>query len=128
MQSSSLVNTGDSEKDKSVTGKYNKDEVSKKLKKKYYQKQHPVTGFKHVELLHDNAPYACHCYIFANREGNIFIIPLLSPDLALVISFFFPKLKTVRWTEISFQTGAWMCHIPYLNQLTVTHSSSGFID
>ena len=42
-------------KGKSITGKYYKDVVLKKLKK-YYQKRCPATGFKHVRLLHDNAP------------------------------------------------------------------------
>ena len=42
-------------KGKSITGKYYKDVVLKKLKK-YYQKRRPATGFKHVRLLHDNAP------------------------------------------------------------------------
>ena len=41
-------------KGKSITGKYYKDVVLKKLKK-YYQKRRPATGFKHVCLLHDNA-------------------------------------------------------------------------
>ena len=42
-------------KGKSITGKYYKDVVLKKLKK-YYQKRRTATGFKHVRLLHDNAP------------------------------------------------------------------------
>jgi hypothetical protein len=42
-------------KGKSITGKYYKDVVLKKLKK-YYQKRRPVTGLKHIRLLHDNAP------------------------------------------------------------------------
>ena len=42
-------------KGKSITRKYYKDVVLKKLKK-YYQKRRPATGFKHVCLLHDNAP------------------------------------------------------------------------
>ena len=42
-------------KSKSITGKYYKDVVLKKLKK-YYQKRRPATDFKHVRLLHDNAP------------------------------------------------------------------------
>ena len=37
-------------KGKSITGKYYKDVVLKKLKK-YYQKRRPATGFKHVRLL-----------------------------------------------------------------------------
>ena len=44
-------------KGKSITGKYYKDVVLKKLKKyMYYQKRRPAIGFKHVCLLHDNAP------------------------------------------------------------------------
>ena len=42
-------------KGKSITGKYYKDVVLKKLKK-YYQKRCSATGFKHVRLLHDNSP------------------------------------------------------------------------
>ena len=41
-------------KGKSVTGKYYKDVIVKTLKK-YHQKWHPILGFKHVWLLHDNA-------------------------------------------------------------------------
>ena len=41
-------------KGKSVTGRYNQDVILKKLKK-YYQKWHPVWGFRYVCLLHDNA-------------------------------------------------------------------------
>jgi hypothetical protein len=36
-------------KGKSITGKYYKDVVLKKLKK-YYKKRRPVTGFKHIRL------------------------------------------------------------------------------
>ena len=42
-------------KGNSITGMYYKDIVLLKLKK-YYQKLRPTTGFKHVRLLHDNAP------------------------------------------------------------------------
>ena len=59
MQSSSLVKgvaiKVPVKKGNSVTGKYYKDIVLKKLKK-YYQKRRPTTGFKYVRLLHDNAP------------------------------------------------------------------------
>ena len=40
---------------KSIMGKYYKDVVLKKLKT-YYQKRPPVTGIKHIRLLHDNSP------------------------------------------------------------------------
>ena len=43
------------EKGKNITGKYYKDIVLQKPKKKY-QKRRPVTGFKHIRLLHGNGP------------------------------------------------------------------------
>ena len=49
------------EKFKSITGKYYKGVVLKKLKK-YYLKRRPATGFKHIHLLHDNAP--AHTSVF----------------------------------------------------------------
>jgi hypothetical protein len=42
-------------KGKSITGKYYKDVVLKKLNK-YYKKRRPATDFKHIRLLHDNPP------------------------------------------------------------------------
>jgi hypothetical protein len=42
-------------KGKSITWKYYKDVVFKKLKK-YNKKRRPVTGLKHIRLLDDNAP------------------------------------------------------------------------
>ena len=41
-------------KGKSITRKYYRDVVLKKLKK-YYEKRRPAIDFKHVRLLHDNA-------------------------------------------------------------------------
>ena len=43
------------EKGKSITGKYYKDVVLKKLKK-YYQKQRPVTGFKYIRHIYITMP------------------------------------------------------------------------
>ena len=40
---------------KNITGKYYKDIVLEKSKK-YNQKRRPVTGFKHIPLLHGNVP------------------------------------------------------------------------
>ena len=60
---------------KSVTEKYYKDAVLKKLKKMYYQKWHPVTHLKHVQLLHDSAPAhtsAVVTFFFCKREDNSF--------------------------------------------------------
>ena len=81
-------------KGKSITGKYYKDVVLKK-QKKYYQKQRPATGFKHVRLLHDNAPAHTSAKVnefFEERKSNCFASPPYSPDLAPCDFFLFPKL------------------------------------
>ena len=100
MQSSSLVNALQVpvKKDKSITGKENKDVVLKKLKT-YHQKWRPVTSFKHVRLTHDNAPAHTSGIVticFEKRKGNSFTTPSSphSPDLAPCDFFLFPKLKT----------------------------------
>ena len=83
-------------KDKSTTGKYYKDKVLKKLKK-YYQKRRPTTGFKHVHLLHDNAPAHTSAIVTAflkKEKVSVLLHPLYSPDLAPCDFFLFPKLKS----------------------------------
>ena len=83
-------------KGKSITGKYYKDVVVKKLKK-YYQKRRPATGFKHVRLLHDSAPAHTSAIVTAylkKEKSNCFASPPpYSPDLAPCDFFLFPKLK-----------------------------------
>ena len=64
-------------KGKSVIGKYYKDVVLKKLKK-YCQKRRPATGFKHVRLLHDNAPAHTSAIVTAllkKRKSNCLASP-----------------------------------------------------
>ena len=63
-------------KGKSITGKYYKDVVLKKLKK-YYQKRRPATGFKHVRLLHDNAPAHTSAIVtaFLKKEKVTVLLP-----------------------------------------------------
>ena len=81
---------------KSITGKYYKDTVLKKLKK-YYQKRCPTTGFKHVRLLHDNAPAhtSATVTVFLKKEKvTVLLQPPYSPDLAPCDFFLFPKLKS----------------------------------
>ena len=81
-------------KGKSITGKYYKDIVLKKLKK-YYQKLRPATGFKHVRLLHDNAPASAYLHnsygVFEERKSNCFASPppRIPQTLPHVISFCF---------------------------------------
>ena len=68
-------------KGKSITRKYYKDVVLKKLKK-YYQKRRPATGFKHVRLLHDNAPAHTSAIVtafFEERKSNCFASPPVFP-------------------------------------------------
>ena len=82
-------------KGKSITGKYYKDVVLKKLKK-YYQKRRPATGFKHVRLLHDNAPAHTSAIVtvFLKKEKvTVLPHPPYSPDLAPCDFILFPKLK-----------------------------------
>ena len=82
-------------KGKSITGKYYKDVVLKKLKK-YYQKRRPATGFKHVCLLHDNAPAHTSAIVMAflkKEKVTVLPHPRYSPDHAPCDFFLFPKLK-----------------------------------
>ena len=82
---------------KSITGKYYKDVILKKLKK-YYQKRRPATGFKHVGLLHDNAPAHTSAIVTAflkKEKVTVLPHPPYSPDLAPCDFFLFPKLKAV---------------------------------
>ena len=83
-------------KGKSNIGKYYKDIVLKKLKK-YYQKRRPVTGWKHVRLLHNNAP-AQTCTIATAYLKNPFTPPPpqpVFPDVTPCDLFLFPKLKSL---------------------------------
>ena len=62
-------------KGKSITGKYYKDVVLKKLKK-FYQKRRPATGFKHVRFLHDNAPAHTSAIVTAFlKKEKITVLP-----------------------------------------------------
>ena len=82
-------------KGKSITGKYYKDVVLKKLKK-YYQERRPATGFKHVRLLHENAPAHTSAIVMAflkKEKVTVLPHPSYSPDLAPCDFFLFPKLK-----------------------------------
>ena len=80
---------------KKCKSKYYKDVLLKKLKK-YYQKRRPATGFKHVRLLHDNAPAHTSAIVTAFlKKEKITVLPHppCSPDLAPCDFFLFPKLK-----------------------------------
>ncbi|XP_060080781.1 histone-lysine N-methyltransferase SETMAR-like [Ylistrum balloti] len=81
---------------KSITGKYYKDVVLTKLKK-YYKKRRPATGFKHIRLVHDNAPTHTTAIVTAflkKEKVTVLPQPPYSPDLAQCDFFLFPKLKS----------------------------------
>ena len=82
-------------KGKSITRKYYKDVVLKKLKK-YYQKRRPATGFKHVRILHDNVPAHTSVIVTAilkKEKVTVLPHPPYSADLVPFDFFLFPKLK-----------------------------------
>ena len=103
---------------KSVTGKYYKDVVLKKLKK-YYQKRRPTTGFKHVRHLHDNAHAHTSAIVTAflkKEKVTVFPQPPYSPDLAPCDFFFISEIDIIPCrAEIPVPTCTWICHasVPY---------------
>ena len=131
-------------KGKSITGEYYKDVVLKKLKK-YYQKRRPVTGFKHVRLLHDNAPAHTSAIVTAFlKKEKVTVFPHPPPPqtppphpripqtLPHVISFGFRNWKHSLLGGNSSPDGH--LDLPFIstlllcpNQRTVTPSRSGYI-
>ena len=121
---------------KSITGKYYKDVVLKKLKK-YYQKRRPATGFKHVCLLHDNAPAHTSAIVTAflkKEKVTVLPHPPYSPDLDPCDFFLFPKLKAFLAGRKSITSPDRHLDLPFIstlllcpNQRTVTASRSRYI-
>ena len=121
-------------KGKSISGKYYKDVVLKKLKK-YYQKRRPATGFKHVRLLHDNAlthTSAIVTAFFKKEKVTVLPHPRIPQTLDHVISFCFRNWKHTllggntspdRHLDLPFFSTLLLCP----NQRTVTPSRSGYI-
>ena len=84
-------------KGKSVTAKFYKKVVLKKVQK-YFQKQRPKYGLKNVSLLHDNASsHKAQIVTDYLKQENIRVLPhpAYSPDLAPSDYFLFPRLKGV---------------------------------
>ena len=82
-------------KGRSVTGRYYRDVILKKLKK-YYEKRRPLTGLVNVRLLHDNAPAHTSSLVtqyLKPERVTMLPIPPYSPDLAPCDFYLFPKLK-----------------------------------
>ena len=107
-------------KGKSITGKYYKDVVLKKLKK-YYQKRRPATGFKHVRLLHDNAPAHTSAIVTAFlKKEKVTVLPHLRiPQHSLLGGNTSPD----GHLDLPFISTLLLCP----NQRTVTPSRSGYI-
>ena len=110
-------------KGKSITGKYYKVVVLKKLKK-YYQKRHPATGFKHVRLLHDNAPAHTSAIVTAFlKKEKVTVLPHPPPPPppprprpCPMWFLFVSEIESIPcWAEIPVPTGTWICHssVPY---------------
>ena len=82
-------------KGRTVTAKFYKNVVLRKLKK-YYKTRHPKTGLKHLRLLHDNAP-ARKAHLVTEFMGlkkvTVLPHPPFLPDLGPCDYFLFPKLK-----------------------------------
>ena len=84
-----------SETGKSITGKFYKDVVLKKVKK-FYKKKRPSVGLKGTFLLHDNAQtQKCNVVVdFLDKEKvKVIKHPPFSPDLSPCDFFLFPRLK-----------------------------------
>ena len=105
-------------KGKSITGKYYKDVVLKKLKK-YYQKRHPATDFKHVPSSTWQCPssYLRNSYgVFEERKSNCFASSPVFPRPCPMWFLFVSEIESIPcWAEIPVPTGTWICHssLPY---------------
>ena len=79
-----------------VTGRFYKNSVLKKVKE-FYNKKWPSKGWSGVHLLHDNA-FSHKCEVVKSffwhlKRWNFFNCPPYSPDLSPCEFFLFPRLK-----------------------------------
>ena len=87
-----------------VTGRFYKNSVLKKVKE-FYNKKRPSKGWSGVHLLHDNA--SCHkCEVvksfLASEKTKVLNHPPYSPDLSPCDFFLFPSLRKC-FLEISIR-------------------------
>ena len=81
-----------------VTGRFYKNSVLKKVKE-FYNKKRPGKGWSGVHLLHGNASsHKCEVvkffgFLLASEKGKVLNHPLYSPDLSSCDFFLFPRLK-----------------------------------
>ena len=97
-------------KARTVTGKFYKNVVLRKLKN-YYKSRRPKTGLKYVRLLQDNAPAHKARIVtdfLESEKVTVLPHPPYSPDLPppppcdyLILSFI--------WKEIKFEKYPWIC-------------------
>ena len=121
------------EKGKSITVKYYKDVVLKKLEKN--QKRHPVTGFKYICPLHDNVPAHTSTIVTAflkKEKVTVFASPSVFPRyrpmwflnlLNWNISLLGGNSSSDRHMNLPFISTLLLCQ----NQRTMTPSGSGYI-
>ena len=80
-----------------VTGRFYKNSVLKKVKE-FYNKKRPSKGRSEVHLLHDNASsHKCEVVksFFASEKMKVLNHPPYSPDLSPCDFFLFPRLKKI---------------------------------
>ena len=82
-----------------VTGRFYKNSVLKKVKE-FYNKKRPSKGWSGVHLLHDNA--SSHKFevvksFLAPEKVKVLNHPPYSPDLSPCGFFSFPRLKNAFW-------------------------------
>ena len=78
-----------------VTGRFYKNSVLKKVKE-FYNKKRPSKGWSGVYLLHDNASsHKCEVVksFLASEKVKVLNHPLYSPDLSPYVSFYFQGLR-----------------------------------
>ena len=78
-----------------VTGRFYKNSVLKKVKE-FYNKKRPSKGWSGVHLLHDNASsHKCEVVksFLASEKVKVLNHPHYSPDLSPCDFFLFPRLK-----------------------------------
>ena len=100
---------------------------------KYYQIRRPVTGFKHIRLLHGNVPaLASEISTAFWKKENVSVLPHLPYCIDLVVSLCFRNRNNSllggntspdRLLDLLFISTLLLCP----NQRTVTPSGSGYI-
>ena len=93
-----------------VTGRFYKNSVLKKVKE-FYNKKRPSKGWSGVHLLHDNtSSHKCEVVksFLASEKVNVLNYPPYSPDLSPCDFFLFPRLKKMlsgnKYTSRSSRT------------------------